>query len=575
MTFHFDEGVVTYRTTFGSRNEDGYKPPSEVRRYMDAQFSKLLLFNGELAGKLITGFKEEHSPSGIEPTDANQIIDTFYGLHHVQELQKCAKSSYEQYLLTRKVSGRAAQVARLENALTKLRARLRILETGLNDSKTARLKLEEEIQNLQKANEDHLRRSEVYRKKQEEAISSREKAQKEIEVLLQKIAHDFPNPVFLNDRVRGGLKLLAENLDTLKLPEPTSRTFFEELLQEPLCICDREMTESAKLAIRRHSNKILGGDINGFLNAFKMAVRAHCQHPCVPSIGDHLGLLNSAHDRAAAAQSQLDDILAQAERQGDAEVKSRTEQLTAKQKRLNEIVAFIEEAERPPRAGDSEDGSCISYFRSKVAEHERLLAQATDSLDRKERTDTLTSVLASAYESAHASFKAAAIKQANGQLRQILKFNLVQISDIDRVIKLHNRSQGSEGQNLTVGYVFLAGVLHGGGNQFPLVVDSPAGKLDDEVRKEVGTLLPKLIKQLVAFVIASERQWFVEPLADSANEDVLYLTHLRLNDYTRTMIIPGLGGDTVSNSDSGVVIKGRDAFFALGEESAKHKELES
>ena len=179
--------------------------------------------------------------------------------------------------------------------------------------------------------------------------------------------------------------------------------------------------------------------------------------------------------------------------------------------------------------------------------------------------DKLIELIDEAYEEAHAAMKEEVVMRANARLAQILRYNPVQIRDIGKSVILDGRGGASVGQTLAVGYVFLAGLLHEGGNQFPMVVDSPVGSLDDEARRELGGLLPILTKQVVSFVIASERKWFVDALEDACDDEVLFLTHLRINEYTKE-IISNLQGERLSETSSGVLIGGRKAFMSLGED---------
>jgi DNA sulfur modification protein DndD len=560
MTFHFDHGSVTYKTTYLSKNEEGYSPPPEVRRYLDPRFSELLFFNGELANQLI---------DGSQGSEASAIIDTFYGLYHLKNLQDAAQAAFEDAAKKGGATVRAATLAHSQSKLQKLRRRQREVSKIQSEAKEKVLQLETAIRVLERATEDHLLNSERFREQELEAIDNRIRAERELEELLQKISANFSNPVFLHDPLRARLQELADNFEVLRLPEPSSSPFFKELVKEPVCICDREMNEDARSAIERRAKEILGDSVTGFLNSFKDSVRNFCFEPCEPSFEELMKEVNRSLEDLNAARSKIDDIRREAEASGDMDVSAKQEDLKAKSKEFDELSKFIEETERKSEAGDDEECDCLDYFAKEIQRGEKRLAELTGSLDLKARTDCLKSLLNDAYNEAHAKLKETVIGDANAQLRRILKFNLVQIDDIGRSIKLDGRLSGSVGQNLSVGYVFLAGLLHGGGNQFPLVVDSPAGALDDVARRQVGSLLPGLIGQLVAFVIASERMWFIEPLAEAAGGDVAYLTHLRLNDYTCSLL-PSLGGTTVSKSDNGVVLEGRDCFFRLGVDSVSN-----
>lgn len=559
MTFDFDHGCVTYKTTYGSKNEDGYSPPPKVGRYLDPQFSELLFFNGELANQLI---------DGTQGSEASAIIDTFYGLYHLKRLQDLAQAAFEDAAKKGGRQVKAKTLASLQSKLAKLRKRKQEISTKQSEAKERAAHLETEIQALERSTEEHLLNSEKFREREQEAIDNRYRAEMELEDQLQKISSNFANPVFLYDPLREQLQKLADNFEVLRLPEPSSAPFFKELVKEDVCICDREMNDGAKAAIERRAEEILGDSVTGFLNSFKDSVRNFCDEACDPSFEGLMEQLNNSLEALDAAQSKLDDIRREAEESGDMDVSARQEELKENKKKIQDLSDFIDETERKTQAGDGDDCDCLDYYAKEIQQAEKKLAELTGSLDLKARTDCLKELLDVAYQEAHNKLKESVIDAANTQLREILKFNLVQIEDIGKSVKLDGRLSGSVGQNLSVGYVFLAGLLHGGGNQFPLVVDSPAGALDDVARRQVGGLLPELIGQLVAFVIASEREWFVEPLAEAAGNDVVYLTHLRLNEYT-SGLLPSLGGDKVSETDDGIVLEGKECFFQLGVDSVE------
>jgi len=555
MNFHF-AGIdaISYQTTYGSKNDTTYSPPPEVARFLEEKFSSLLFFNGELANELI---------SGEGAINASQIIDTFYGLYQLEEMKKEASDLYEDHVSSKKVVKESA-VQRLRANLKSWRKEKGKLSMSLEADKDKLSKLSQSILSLEKETHEHIAKNEKFQEEEQKASKERAVAEQAIELGIERIENGFVDPTYLNAKVVGDLKRLSENLETLKLPEPTSRAFFDELVGEEVCICGRPMDESARQSVREKRGGLLGDSITGFWNVFKDAVYAMDGESKEDRFHNHLEELKAAQDRLDTAETKLDLILHKAEKSGDAALAGKSEELKKLRGEKPGLVNAIAAYERPTRAGDDATTTCINFFERKIVDGSKKLASLSGSLDLKLRTEQLTSLLDEAYQEVHGDLKRSVVEKANEQLREILKRNPVQIEDISKTVKLKEREQGSVGQNLSVGYVFLAGIFHGGQNQFPFVVDSPAGALDDRVRKEVGGLLPKLIDQLVTFVIPPEREWFVEPLEEAAGGDVKYLTHLRLNDDVMS-IFQFSEGETVSESHNGVVISGREAFFALGE----------
>ena len=110
--------------------------------------------------------------------------------------------------------------------------------------------------------------------------------------------------------------------------------------------------------------------------------------------------------------------------------------------------------------------------------------------------------------------------------------------------------------------------LHRGAHEFPLIVDSPAGPLDDQVRKEIGEMVPKLCEQFVAFTISTEREGFLPAIERSANGDIQYLTLFRQTIGTAHLMksLPKTG---VTKTKNAVLVTDRDYFvnFAVATEA--------
>jgi DNA sulfur modification protein DndD len=553
MTFHFNEGVVTYKTTVGSKTEDNYSPPPDVRRYLDPRFSKLLFFDGEMANNLI---------DGKGTTSASQIIDTFYGLYHLSELKENARRSYEFHEKRSGAKG-AAQLTKLIIRRDSLREKSQTLkkQAETNEARLAALRHEHARINVEL--EEHLLKSGQFQEEEIRVQDERDQASSRLERAFHEVDLIFPDPFAIWPPLAAEVHDLVESLDRLKLTAQSSRLFLEDLVQEPVCVCDRTMDSAARASIQKRANQTLEDAVNGYLKSLKRQIQPYAKKG--PSVfGEAVDMIIAADDDLSKAGNALENIRIRAAATGDEEVGKKKDQLKKIQEEIDTLESSLETARRFTKTGDDERCGCIDYFEKRLKEAENELARLSGTRELKHRTDTLIQVIDAAYKQAHALLKDDVVRRANERLLQILRYNPVQIRDIGNSVQLEGRGGASVGQTLAVGYVFLAGLLYEGGNQFPLVVDSPVGSLDDEARKELGGLIPILVKQMVGFVIATERKWFVDPLADASDGDLLYLTHLRINEYTKE-IIADLKGNKRFSSDNGILLEGRDAFMALGE----------
>jgi DNA sulfur modification protein DndD len=499
---------------------------------------------------------------GKGTTSASQIIDTFYGLYHLSELKENARRSYEFHEKRSGAKG-AAQLTKLIIRRDSLREKSQKLkkQAETNEARLAALRHEHARINVEL--EEHLLKSGQFQEEEIRVQDERDQASSRLERAFHEVDLIFPDPFAIWPPLAAEVHDLVESLDRLKLTAQSSRLFLEDLVQEPVCVCDRTMDSAARASIQKRANQTLEDAVNGYLKSLKRQIQPYAKKG--PSVfGEAVDMIIAADDDLSKAGNALENIRIRAAATGDEEVGKKKDQLKKIQEEIDTLESSLETARRFTKTGDDERCGCIDYFEKRLKEAENELARLSGTRELKHRTDTLIQVIDAAYKQAHALLKDDVVRRANERLLQILRYNPVQIRDIGNSVQLEGRGGASVGQTLAVGYVFLAGLLYEGGNQFPLVVDSPVGSLDDEARKELGGLIPILVKQMVGFVIATERKWFVDPLADASDGDLLYLTHLRINEYTKE-IIADLKGNKRFSSDNGILLEGRDAFMALGE----------
>ena len=119
-------------------------------------------------------------------------------------------------------------------------------------------------------------------------------------------------------------------------------------------------------------------------------------------------------------------------------------------------------------------------------------------------------------------------EDANKRIATLMPDNRIRIEKIDGCITLKGQSSGSAGENLSIGYAFLATLFNRSGeHRLPFVVDSPANPIDYDIRPKIGQLAPKLTNQFIAFVISSERAHFLSSLRNASKKEIKYITLFR------------------------------------------------
>ena len=559
MNFDFENGIVAYQTTFKKRQESGFVPPGSVAMFLNPRFAKLFIFDGELAKQLLDEQGE----------DAGRVIDTFYQLYLLDQLKSVARSELEDH--THKWNRRAANPAAVDKLereikqLTKQRDELAANANGLRATlatATARIGvLESEVG-------EQVRRHEQYREQEHQAEEALLKAKQELELHLQKLASQMPDPCFVHSAFSIGLQRLAASLDRLKLPGPSSKIFFTELSEEVECICGRILDEKCRAHLRERARDILADETSNFMNTLKADIRQLGGYE-EGRLTDQITILRAIQKDLGDAEQRKNKI--RVELSCDTEILQRQEALEKCKADAKDAKAFLDDFDRDTLEHDTAESGCRKWFERQLADRVKRRAELTGTLDFKNRTDVLMRILDTAYTSAHRALKDAVVAKSNQRLNDVLRLSPVRIADITSTIQLMSKSgavqrKASEGQTLAIAYVFLTTLLNGTKHQFPLVVDSPAGKMSFDVRREVAPLVPQLCEQFIALTIDAERQDFIEPLSDAAGSDVKYLTAFRRTEGAQELIedLPTTG---VTQTANGVLVEGRDYFlrFQLSE----------
>ena len=121
------------------------------------------------------------------------------------------------------------------------------------------------------------------------------------------------------------------------------------------------------------------------------------------------------------------------------------------------------------------------------------------------------------------------VKKSNVRIEKLMKNKDALIDQIKGCIKIKNKEGISQGQSLAVAYSFLATLFEESPFTVPFIVDSPAGSLDIQVRREVSKLIPNLFNQFIVFIISSERDGFIDGI-ETFKEVQYYTIHKDPND---------------------------------------------
>ena len=553
--FDFDNGrVVCLTTRPGSGGvRQGWDPPPEVRRFLERSFLDLFIFNGELANKLF-------EPS---ETKAEEAIDALCQLYLLGEIDAFNDKAWEK-------AASARSGPKTEGALNALKARrvelmarrmklVRMRDGAVAEMTQARSESEALERKIRTRTADMVKdQGDLADARTEEARLDAGVSQSTMTILSA-----MRMPLALSPVIGTALAAWKDSLADLKLPEATSAQFFTDLQRQEECICGNPMTQVMREQIDARAKLVLSSSENGQLNIIKADIEKYVPVKDSPGYDEdlaaklaHLSTVRRSQLEAAQTVRALRRRIIEA---GGDQVKEWEEQqriLDARQAELEAQVNDIDASGLNDRSG-AETFSLARVDRE-IEEATAKITEASNTVDLRAKTDVVAAIIGRAENLARRAIKKELLASCNARLAQILTNDPIELDAIDGHLKLAGQERGSEAQMLSVGYTFLMTLLERGDNRFPLLVDSPVGKMDGTVRRHVGRLIPALCGQFITFVINTERADFVLAV-ESRSSSALYLTFFRKTEGTRRGMNDLPSGSFVETA-TGVLIDSK-AYF--------------
>jgi DNA sulfur modification protein DndD len=549
MTFDYLQGKASYKTTYRSGQNSGFVAPQEIKKFLNPEFINYFILDGELAEKLLNN----------QQAAAQDVIDALFQVDSLKKIGNRIEEYWSQVaagVTTRTAQGYNRQknlVDEIKNRLhileqecTKLDARIQKLSTELAEQKSEH---QAAIENNRAQNSELLNAQTRLHELEKEQISKTTS-------LLDLCA----SPQNLSGVFATSILNLKLGLDRVKLPEAAAREFFEELCDEPECICGREINPEIANTIRAKASQYLGSDDVSLLNSLKTAIdEAVGQDPQKHrlALNDQIEGLTEKVRAVNEARTLVEELTQKA-----SEIDPRVKQA---QDEIERLTRELKEAELNRAKYDSQENPAqidsiygLDVLRSRLAEAEQYLAEITGTLAIRQKTAIIKSILDDAYNSATKKISTELVEETNDNLKKWLPNNNLEVESIHGHLRLKGKAKGSVGENLSVAYGFLSTLFNRTTHSLPFIVDSPAGALDNTVRRSIGETIPQLTSQFVTFIISSERQKFIDEGIEKATDDIQYITifRKRISDY----LISAEKYEHTTISDDGVMVDSKEFF---------------
>lgn len=546
LELDFDEGKASYSTTVGNGKKIGFHPPRGLHRFLNRDFVRLFVFDGEEAARLL-----DH-----QYTNAHDAIDNLFQLKFFDGIEQRIREYWTDQTSQSTASAEKGLTQR-RNRVEQLQTQLSICEAAYSEAKEARDRAQDQYKKKMRKFEQQLKKQKDYQEVLRIADTALSDAKIMVQQQAQKLLSQIRDPFALSSKTAVDLLALRANLDRVKLPESTAREFFDELAREEECVCGRPLTDDCKAHILSQASRYLGADDVALLNSMKSDIAAMIGgNPASHAVelqdaSRHLLERIRAED---LARTKRDTVRAKAIGE-DPALKKIVGEIADLQSRAEKAVADVEKYENTDESDDNIYG--IPVLKKRLSEAERKLAEITHTIGLKEKRDVLVSIVQAAQKAARTSISVQTVKEANQRIESLMPMNRVRIRAIDKCLVLEGQEGGSMGETLSVAYAFLATFFNGADNRFPFVVDSPAGAIDLEIRTRIAELVPKLTAQFIAFTISSERQGFGDQFL-AKRSGTQYFTLFRKGDAVLDRKARSIKGNT--ETEDGLLVPGAKFF---------------
>jgi DNA sulfur modification protein DndD len=495
----YKSGQASYQTSKVSIQgglEDGWKLSTKFQQIFTPKFVSRFIFDGEQAKKTLSNESNEAEEAiyylyQLDEFDRINAKVDFY-LSRVRDANAKGETSQGFKSIRTRFENRDAQLQKLENDEKNLSAEIKQVERRIENN---RKKIERKVE------------SDVGLREKQAQLKSRESTvNQNIQTAMIAIRAAMREPQAMTIKFAEAMSALASNMQKLKLPRSMSKEFFRELANAPTCICGHEIGEQEKQSILSTADIYLGEDELVALNAIKDKLKSYNKESTLAADIETLRNLIDERDVVVGALAHITDELAA---HGDAEAQEIKEAIENDLKALGELseryeVLTCKNTTGKPKCNDKTNIKLATEAKDEALDS---YEKATRSRSARIKTEKLKDYCKRVKQSTLDKLKASIIEDTNSEIAKIIKTDTIHIKSIANNLVL-DRAAGSEGQSLDIAYAFIGTLFAKSSFDFPFIIDSPAGKIDLGVRKEIAGALPIFFNQLIVFVISSEVENF-------------------------------------------------------------------
>lgn len=512
LYMNYKTGTANIKTTTTKLGgmEDGRHLPDALKGIFTPEFVRRFVFDGEQAEKTMD-------------SSSNEAEETIRYLYRLDELDEIIATN--QRILSEIQDAEGSKGSK--SSLSNLRTRQEGVETTISKLQKRAAHLRKDIKAFEDERKEKItqrdaldKNYETLNQEKQEILNLQQHNKDSIDAQISEIVRLSKSPYLISQEFCDRMYGLGSSMTKLKLPKTISKDFFVELAHAKDCICGRCIGESEKKTILENAEKYLGSDQQSVLNAIKSSLMA-CSYDS--SLSDAFTELSKLREEANRLQTRLNtnaERLLKAGGEEAAKLKARIDELEEYIAVSKYQLDIIESKDENNEELTEDNNLYKAQLLYKDYEHKIAAATRTNAaLYRKEVVESLVFTIK---EQATAELKKEIIRKANEKIQKVITDDFIEIENIDRYIKLKERSGASQGQTLGIAYCFLGTLFEDSELEFPFIIDSPTGSMDFDKREAVADIIPKVFNQMISFVQSAEVKRFADRFYD--NPDAQYLT---------------------------------------------------
>lgn len=501
--------IKTTTTTLGGM-EDGRHLPDALKGIFTPEFVRRFVFDGEQAEKTMD-------------SSSNEAEETIRYLYRLDELDEIIATN--QRILSEIQDAEGSKGSK--SSLSNLRTRQEGIKTTISKLQKNAERLRKDIKTFEDERKEKItqrdaldKNYETLNQEKQEILNLQQHNKDSIDAQISEIIRLSKSPYLISQEFCDRMYGLGSSMTKLKLPKTISKDFFVELAHAKDCVCGRCIGESEKKTILENAEKYLGSDQQSVLNAIKSSLMA-CSYDS--SLSDAFTELSKLREETNRLQTRLNtnaEKLLKAGGEEAAKLKARIDELE-KRITVSKYQLDIIESKDENNEELTEDHN-LYKAQLLYKDYEHKIASATRTNAALYRKEVVESLVFAIKEQATAELKKEIIRKANEKIQKVITDDFIEIDNIDRYIKLKERSGASQGQTLGIAYCFLGTLFEDSELEFPFIIDSPTGSMDFDKREAVADIIPKVFNQMISFVQSAEVKRFADRFYD--NPDAQYLT---------------------------------------------------